>query len=110
MDFHLAFEKRLGQRRALIGQGVLGGEENNLAVKPLLAQGRRGLNPGVAGADDDDRGQRHARDVEGLIDPAGSEDGAAVRALEHPSRRVAFGSAPQDEEADSPPGRSHSLA
>ena len=57
MDVHLALEKRLGQRRALIGRILLGGQKNNLAVKPLFAQGRRGLNPGVAGADDDDRGQ-----------------------------------------------------
>ena len=64
VDFHFALEKRLGQRRALIGQILLGGEKNDLAVKPLLAQGRRGLNPGVAGADDDDRGQRHAQDAE----------------------------------------------
>ena len=34
MDFHLALEKRLGQRRALIGQILLGGEENDLAVEP----------------------------------------------------------------------------
>ena len=60
MDVHLALEKRLGQRRALIGQILLGGEKNDLAVKPLFAQRRRGLNPGVAGADDDDRGQGHA--------------------------------------------------
>ena len=57
MDVHLALEKGLGERRTLIGQILLGGEKNDFAVKPLLAQGRRGLNPGMAGADDDDRGQ-----------------------------------------------------
>ena len=57
MDVHFALEKRLGQRRTLIGRILLGGEKNDLAVKPLLAQGRRGLNSGMAGADDDDRGQ-----------------------------------------------------
>ena len=63
MDVHLALEKRLGQRRALIGRILLGGEKNDLAVKPLFAQGRRGLNPGMAGADDDDRGQGHPRSL-----------------------------------------------
>jgi hypothetical protein len=29
-------------------------------LKPLLTQGRRGLNPGMTGADDDDRGQQGA--------------------------------------------------
>ncbi len=37
VDFHLALEKRLGQRRALIGQILLGGEKNDFAVKPLFA-------------------------------------------------------------------------
>ena len=60
MDVHLAFEKGLGQRRTLIGQILLGGEKMNLAVKALFAQGGRRLHPGVAGADDDDRGQGHA--------------------------------------------------
>ena len=37
MDVHLALEKRLGQRRTLIGQILLGGEKDDLAGKPLLA-------------------------------------------------------------------------
>ena len=73
--------KALDERRALIGQGVLGGEKNDLAVKPLLAQGRRGLNPGVAGADDDDRGQRHAQDVEEALWIGPHPVGAAMGAL-----------------------------
>ena len=59
MDVHLAFEKRLRQRRALIGQILLGGQKDDLAVEPLFAQARRSLNSRVAGADDDDRGGRH---------------------------------------------------
>ena len=57
VDVHFALEKRLGQRRALIGRILLGREKNDLAVEPLFAQGRRGLNPRMAGADDDDGGQ-----------------------------------------------------
>ena len=37
MDVHLAFEKGLGQRRTLIGQILLGGEKNDLAVEALFA-------------------------------------------------------------------------
>ena len=37
MDVHFALEKRLGQRRALIGRILLGGEKNDLALKPLFA-------------------------------------------------------------------------
>ena len=70
MDVHLALEKRLGQRRALIGQILLGGEKNDLAVESLFAQGRRGLNPGMAGADDDDRGQGRGFEIAGAVDPA----------------------------------------
>ena len=33
MDVHLALEKGLGQRRTLIGQILLGGEKNDLAVE-----------------------------------------------------------------------------
>src|SRR6185437_472534 len=58
VDVHLPLEKRLRQRGALIGGVLLRGEKNDPAVKPLLAQGHRGLDPGVAGAGDDDRGHR----------------------------------------------------
>jgi hypothetical protein len=37
MDVHLTLEERLGQRRTLIGQILLGGEKNNFAGEPLLA-------------------------------------------------------------------------
>ena len=59
VDVHLALEKRLRQRRALIGQILLGGEKDDLAVEPLLAQAHGRLNPRMAGADDDDRVRRH---------------------------------------------------
>ncbi len=37
VDFHFALEKRLRQRRALIGRILLRGEKNDLTVKPLFA-------------------------------------------------------------------------
>jgi hypothetical protein len=37
MDVHFPLEKRLGQRRTLIGRILLGGQKNDLAVKPLFA-------------------------------------------------------------------------
>ena len=36
VDVHLALEKGLGQRRTLIGQILLGGEKNDLAVETLV--------------------------------------------------------------------------
>ena len=54
-DVHFPLEKRLRQRRALVGRILFGGEKNNFTIETLLAQGRRGLNPGMARADDDDR-------------------------------------------------------
>ena len=59
MDVHLALQKRLRQGRALIGQILLGGQEDDLAIEPLFAQACGSLNSRMAGADDDDRGGRH---------------------------------------------------
>ena len=59
VDVHLALQKRLRQRGALIGQVLLGGEKDDLAAKPLFAQAHGRLNPRVARADDDDRVRRH---------------------------------------------------
>ena len=59
MDVHLALEKRLRQRRALIGQVLLGGQKDDVALVAFLAQADGGLNACMAGADDDDRGGRH---------------------------------------------------
>ena len=56
MKLHLALQERLGERRTLIGQLPLVGEEDDLAVIAVLAQAGRGLHAGVPGADDDDRG------------------------------------------------------
>ena len=55
VDIHLALQKRLRQRRALIGHILLGREKDHVAVELLLAQAHRRLNPRMAGADDDDR-------------------------------------------------------
>ena len=59
VDVHLALEKRLRQRRPLIGQILLVGEQDDFAVEAVLAQAGGGLDAGVAGAGDDDRGRRH---------------------------------------------------
>ncbi len=67
MDVHVALEKRLRERRALIGQILLGGEKNKFAVEALFAQGRRGLHPGMAGADDDDGGQGRGFRPRGVV-------------------------------------------
>ena len=93
VDFHFALEKRLRQRRALIGRILLRGEKNDLAVKPLFAQARRGLNAGVSGADDNDRGRRHGQ----------AQAFARPLALSEPSFETrASGSVPQDEEVIHP--------
>ena len=59
VDIHLALEKGLRQRRALIGQVLFVGEQDDLAAEAVLAQAGGGLNAGVAGAGDDDRERRH---------------------------------------------------
>ncbi len=55
VNVHLALEKGLRQRRPLIGQVLLAGEENDVALETVLAQADGGLDAGVARADDDDR-------------------------------------------------------
>ncbi len=57
VQVHLALEKGLRQRRALIGQLLLVGKQDDRAVISLFAQAGGGLHAGVAGADDDDRGR-----------------------------------------------------
>ena len=50
---HLAFEKGLRQRRALIGQLRLVGEEHDRLLKSLLAQAGGGLHARMTRANDD---------------------------------------------------------
>src|SRR5271157_4806061 len=70
VDVHLALEESLGQRRPLIRQVVLVGQEDDVAVETLLAQAGCGLDAGVAGADDDDRGRRHLEGPRCMSHPA----------------------------------------
>ena len=54
VELGLAGEVALRQRRPLVGQLVLGGEQGDRPVVPLLAQRLGGLGAGQAAADDDD--------------------------------------------------------
>ncbi len=54
-EVHIPLEKRLRQRRALVGQFRFAGEQDDLVRAALFAQARGGLNARVTGSDDDDR-------------------------------------------------------
>ena len=56
---HLAQQIGLGQRRTLVGPARLFADHDDLPRKPLVPQGYRALDAGLARADDDD--PLHAR-------------------------------------------------
>ncbi len=51
----LAFQERLGKRRAVVGHFHLVADERDASLKTFLAQARRRLHAAVARADDHDR-------------------------------------------------------
>ncbi len=53
-EIHLALQERLRERRALIGEIRLVGDERDGALKTVFAKTGGGLHAGVAGSDDDD--------------------------------------------------------
>ena len=55
VEFGLALQVVLGQRRPLVGQVGLGAEERDAAGEALVAQRLDGLGAGQAGSDDDER-------------------------------------------------------
>ena len=65
IDPGLTGEVGFRQRRALVGQNRLVADQHDAAGKALLAQRRRDLETGLAGADDGDDRSRHQTCVSG---------------------------------------------
>ena len=57
-EFLLACQIFLGQRRALVGQMLLGGKQHDVTVEILVAQCFCGFGAGEAAADDGEGGRR----------------------------------------------------